>query len=179
VPRPDLPEFPRRAVALANQRDENGDLLQPVAKVAEDLGTSDSCRRNWIAQRLGRRPAHCRSGQRDRRPPSRLPCHRGRGAGCPPTGSTLDSRLKPATACQHVGGGRNRLTVGWGTSWASGLSDRGGRRSRTTCAGADCGTRPRSSVEPSPSRVPKSTGDKLTLSPSASIDVGPVVRVRR
>jgi transposase-like protein len=50
VPRPYPPEFRRRAVELANQRDENGDRLQPVAKVAEDLGISDSCLRNWLAQ---------------------------------------------------------------------------------------------------------------------------------
>jgi transposase len=50
VPRPHPPEFRRRAVELANQRDENGDRLQPVAKVAEDLGISDSCLRNWLAQ---------------------------------------------------------------------------------------------------------------------------------
>jgi transposase len=42
--------FRRRAVELANQRDENGHRLQPVAKTAEDLGISDSCLRNWIAQ---------------------------------------------------------------------------------------------------------------------------------
>ena len=50
MPRPHPPEFRRRAVELANQRDENGDRLQPVAKVAEDLGISDSCLRNWFAQ---------------------------------------------------------------------------------------------------------------------------------
>jgi transposase len=50
VPRPHPPEFRRRAVELANQRDENGDRLQPVAKVARDLGIADSCLRNWLAQ---------------------------------------------------------------------------------------------------------------------------------
>jgi len=50
VPRPHAPEFRRRTVELANQRDENGDRLQPVAKVAEDLGISDSCLRNWLAR---------------------------------------------------------------------------------------------------------------------------------
>jgi len=50
VPRPHPLEFRRRAVELANQRDENGDRLQPVAKVAGDLGISDSCLRNWLAQ---------------------------------------------------------------------------------------------------------------------------------
>ena len=50
MPRPHPPEFRRRAVELANQRDEKGDRLQPVAKVAEDLGISDSCLRNWLAR---------------------------------------------------------------------------------------------------------------------------------
>ena len=50
MPRPHPLEFRRRAVELANQRDENGDRLQPVAKVAGDLGISDSCLRNWLAQ---------------------------------------------------------------------------------------------------------------------------------
>jgi transposase len=50
VPRPHPPEFRRRAVELANQRDENGDRLQPVAKVAGGLGISDSCLRNWLAR---------------------------------------------------------------------------------------------------------------------------------
>lgn len=50
MPRPHPPEFRRRAVELANQRDENGNRLQPVAKTAEDLGISDSYLRNWINQ---------------------------------------------------------------------------------------------------------------------------------
>lgn len=59
MPRPHPPEFRRRAVELANQRDEKGDRLQPVAKTASDLGISDSCLRNWIAQAAvdaGQRP---------------------------------------------------------------------------------------------------------------------------
>ena len=44
MPRPHPPEFRRRTVELACQR------LQPVAKTADDLGISESCLRNWIAQ---------------------------------------------------------------------------------------------------------------------------------
>jgi transposase len=50
MPRPHPPEFRRRAVELANQRDENGNRVQPVAKTAADLGISDSCLRGWIAR---------------------------------------------------------------------------------------------------------------------------------
>jgi transposase len=50
VPRPHPPEFRQRAVELANQRGPDGNRLQPVAKTAADLGISDSCLRNWIAQ---------------------------------------------------------------------------------------------------------------------------------
>jgi len=35
---------------LANQRGPDGQRLQPVAKTAEDLGISESCLRNWMAQ---------------------------------------------------------------------------------------------------------------------------------
>lgn len=48
--RPHPREFRRRAVELADQRDENGDRITPVAQVARDLGISDSCLRNWITQ---------------------------------------------------------------------------------------------------------------------------------
>lgn len=44
MPRPHPPEFRQRAVELARLRDK------PVARVAEDLGISDSCLRNWMAQ---------------------------------------------------------------------------------------------------------------------------------
>lgn len=44
MPRPHPPEFRRRAVELARLRDK------PVAQIAEDLGISDSCLRNWMAQ---------------------------------------------------------------------------------------------------------------------------------
>ena len=44
MPRPHPPEFRRRAVELARLREK------PVAKIAEDLGISDSCLRNWMAQ---------------------------------------------------------------------------------------------------------------------------------
>ena len=53
MPRPHPPEFRRRAVELARLREK------PVAKIAEDLGISDSCLRNWMAQadvEDGRRP---------------------------------------------------------------------------------------------------------------------------
>lgn len=44
MPRPHPPEFRQRAVELARLRDK------PVAQIAEDLGISDSCLRNWMAQ---------------------------------------------------------------------------------------------------------------------------------
>jgi transposase len=50
MPPPHPPEFRRRAVELANQRDENGERVTPVSQVAKDLGISDSCLRNWVRQ---------------------------------------------------------------------------------------------------------------------------------
>jgi transposase len=50
MPRPHPPEFRRRAVELASQRGPDGERLQSVAKTAGDLGISESCLRNWIAQ---------------------------------------------------------------------------------------------------------------------------------
>src|SRR5262245_14033284 len=44
MPRPHPPEFRQRAVELARLREK------PVAKIAEDLGISESCLRNWIRQ---------------------------------------------------------------------------------------------------------------------------------
>ena len=44
MPRPHPPEFRQRAVELARL----GEI--PVAQIAKDLGISDSCLRNWIAQ---------------------------------------------------------------------------------------------------------------------------------
>jgi transposase len=44
MPRPHPPEFRQRAVELARLRDK------PVAQIATDLGVSDSCLRNWMAQ---------------------------------------------------------------------------------------------------------------------------------
>ena len=44
MPRPHPPEFCQRAVELARLRDK------PVAQIAEDLGISDSCLRNWMTQ---------------------------------------------------------------------------------------------------------------------------------
>jgi transposase-like protein len=53
MPRPHPPEFRQRAVELARLREK------PVAQIAADLGISDSCLRNWVAQADvddGRRP---------------------------------------------------------------------------------------------------------------------------
>ena len=53
MPAPHPPEFRQRAVELARLRE------QPVAKIAKDLGISESCLRNWMAQADvddGRRP---------------------------------------------------------------------------------------------------------------------------
>jgi transposase len=44
VPAPHPPEFRQRAVELARQGDKR------VAVVAKDLGISESCLRNWLAQ---------------------------------------------------------------------------------------------------------------------------------
>jgi transposase len=44
MPRPHPPEFRQRAVELARMREK------PVAQIAEDLGISDSCLRNWMRQ---------------------------------------------------------------------------------------------------------------------------------
>ena len=44
MPRPHPPEFRRRAVELARLHDK------PISKIAEDLGISESCLRNWMAQ---------------------------------------------------------------------------------------------------------------------------------
>jgi transposase len=38
------PEFRRRAVELARRRE------QPIAKIADDLGISESCLRRWMSQ---------------------------------------------------------------------------------------------------------------------------------
>jgi transposase-like protein len=46
-------------VELASQRDERGERLHSVAKIAEDLGISESCLRSWMAQ------AEIDSGQRE------------------------------------------------------------------------------------------------------------------
>lgn len=53
MPRPHPPEFRQRAVELARLREK------PIAQIAGDLGISDSCLRNWMAQADvddGRRP---------------------------------------------------------------------------------------------------------------------------
>ena len=44
MPRPHPAEFRQRAVELARLREK------PTAKIAEDLGISESCLRNWLHQ---------------------------------------------------------------------------------------------------------------------------------
>lgn len=44
MPAPHPPEFRRRAVELARER------AKPVGQLAKDLGISESCLRNWMAQ---------------------------------------------------------------------------------------------------------------------------------
>ena len=44
MPAPHPPEFRRRAVELAREK------TAPVAQIARDLGISESCLRNWMAQ---------------------------------------------------------------------------------------------------------------------------------
>jgi transposase len=44
MPAPHPPEFRQRAVELARQG------TAPVARIAKDLGISESCLRNWLAQ---------------------------------------------------------------------------------------------------------------------------------
>jgi transposase len=44
MPAPHPPEFRRRAVELAREG------TKPVAELAKDLGISESCLRNWMAQ---------------------------------------------------------------------------------------------------------------------------------
>jgi transposase-like protein len=43
------PEFRRRAVDLAREVDEDGNRRHPIARLARDLGISESCLRNWLA----------------------------------------------------------------------------------------------------------------------------------
>ena len=62
MPRPHPPEFRQRAVELARLREK------PIAQIAEDLGISDSCLRNWMAQadrEEGRRKDGLTSAERD------------------------------------------------------------------------------------------------------------------
>ena len=44
MPAPHPPEFRRRAVELAREG------AKPIAELAKDLGISESCLRNWLAQ---------------------------------------------------------------------------------------------------------------------------------
>lgn len=50
MPAPHPAEFRHRAVELARAVDENGKRLKPIADIARDLGISESCLRNWLAQ---------------------------------------------------------------------------------------------------------------------------------
>jgi transposase len=61
MPRPHPPEFRQRAVELARLRQK------PIARIAEDLGMSESCLRGWVRQAdidEGRREG-LSSGERD------------------------------------------------------------------------------------------------------------------
>lgn len=53
MPRPHPPEFREKAVELARER------AKPIAAIASDLGISESCLRNWVAQ------AEIEDGSRD------------------------------------------------------------------------------------------------------------------
>ena len=44
MPAPHPPEFRRRAVELAREREK------PIKAIATDIGISESCLRNWMAQ---------------------------------------------------------------------------------------------------------------------------------
>ena len=44
MPAPHLPEFRHRAIELAREG------AKPIARIAKDLGISESCLRNWMAQ---------------------------------------------------------------------------------------------------------------------------------
>jgi transposase len=44
MPAPHPPEFRQRAVELAREREK------PIKYIARDLGISESCLRNWVAQ---------------------------------------------------------------------------------------------------------------------------------
>ncbi|MBM0206316.1 transposase [Micromonospora sp. STR1s_5] len=44
MPAPHLPEFRQRAMELARLRNK------PIRDIAKDLGISESCLRNWLAQ---------------------------------------------------------------------------------------------------------------------------------
>lgn len=44
MPAPHPPEFRRRAVELARER------AKPIKQIAADIGISESCLRNWMAQ---------------------------------------------------------------------------------------------------------------------------------
>ncbi len=53
MPPPHPPEFRAKAVELARER------AKPIAELAKDLGISESCLRNWLAQ------AEIEDGSRD------------------------------------------------------------------------------------------------------------------
>jgi len=62
MPRPHPAEFRRRAIELARMKEK------PAKQIAEDLGISDSCLRNWMRQAdldEGRRADGLSSAERD------------------------------------------------------------------------------------------------------------------
>ena len=62
MPRPHPPEFRQRAVELARMREK------PIIELARDLGISESCLRNWMAQAdrdEGRRSDGLTTAERD------------------------------------------------------------------------------------------------------------------
>jgi transposase len=62
MPRPHPPEFRQRAVELARMREK------PIVELARDLGISESCLRNWVAQAdrdEGRRADGLSTAERD------------------------------------------------------------------------------------------------------------------
>jgi transposase-like protein len=77
MPAPHPPEFRQRAVELAREG------AKPVAKIAKDLGISESCLRNWMGQADADEKA-ARQGHGKvafMQPEAGLACGAGRGRG--------------------------------------------------------------------------------------------------
>jgi transposase len=84
MPAPHPPEFRQRAVQLAREG------ASPVAKIAKDLGISESCLRNWMAQADADENGGPRLTSAEKKELSELrPAEQGTGAGkrdpAPPT----------------------------------------------------------------------------------------------